>query len=108
MRKHICQTCGQEFSRFWNMKRHLLTMHPDEYAHWNLPNTDNNQAGLTQPHRNNLYKHNARANLGDMTNDVFESAWRRNVYNEIRSIKNGIHSIKFDLLAITKILLARK
>jgi hypothetical protein len=35
-RKHECPECRQVFSRFGNMKRHLITIHPEEFAYWDV------------------------------------------------------------------------
>jgi hypothetical protein len=109
MRKYTCESCGQEFTRFWNLKRHLLTIHPVEYSHWNIkldqPQTGNIGARLANPHQNNLYKHPTDVDLLDKAaDDYLDLEWKTSVYREIQSIKNIVQSIKYDVQTIIKIL----
>lgn len=105
MRKHPCLTCGQEFTRNWNLKRHLVTFHPVEYSNLNIPKTDNSEATLKHPAQNNSYRNHADVHLPDIPKELLESAWRANVYNEVQSIKNTVQSIKQDVQSIITILI---
>ena len=118
MRKHICQSCGQEFTRFWNLKRHLLTIHPTEYAHWNIksdlipPHSSRSNYNVLQS--NDMYFQHPRnfeesilKNIESLIIKKMEESvlfdpdrmWKINMLNELQMIKIEVQVIKSILLS---------
>jgi hypothetical protein len=116
-RKHECPECHQVFDRFGNMKRHLITIHPEEFGHWDLKtdvateHQSRSEFPFRQSHDNHareqplnieefLIKKMRDLVMTDLQATVFDPdlGWKTNLLNEIQMIKIEIQTIKNILL----------
>ena len=122
-RKHECPTCLQVFNRFGNLKRHLITIHPEEFGYWDVKKDvatehqsqsafpfrqSNDDHSREQPVNMNefltmkefLTKKTVDLLLKEIQATVFDPdlAWKTNLLNEIQMIKIEIQTIKNILL----------
>jgi hypothetical protein len=116
-RKHECPECRQVFTRFGNMKRHLITIHPDEFGYWDVkPDVaTEHQSRSAFPFRQSYDDHSREQPenmkefltkkivdllLKEIQATVFDPdlVWKTNLFFEIQMIKNEIQTIKNYLL----------